>query len=300
MLRKLSVDSLFNFRSKNDSDPRLYNSSLYRLAKVVDNKIDIKPYMKYLSTISFKAFQIGSTLSQLADNIVLNCVKSHYLYRSGGFTNFIPSKPLLDVLSKIQIDLPCSSVEIGKKHYYELGGYKGVDYVILNTEIDMDGQRVIRICITEKTNETDCTYLGLILKEGENLIDSISTKEFTVPNIDDYGNITVKKVELSDYMGEVLQLVVNLFIYTSNPNEDFITKFNQFSKNSKKANQEKLEYTKQPFVEIGFDAEFLRLQTVEQGTVRGFFRWQPCGVGHKQRKLTWIRPHERNYKKYMG
>jgi hypothetical protein len=299
MLRKLSVDTIFNYRSKNDSDPKLYNASLYRLAKVIDNRIDLKPYLTYLSTISPKALSIGASLSQYSDNIVLNCIKSHYLYRTGGFTNFIPSRPLLDVLAKIKIDLPCSSVEIGKKHYYELGGYLGVDYVILNTEIDFNGDKVIRICITEKANETDCTYLGLILKEDENLIDSISTKDFTVPVIKDDGEIVIEKTDLKEYLGLVLQLVVNLFIYTSNPNEDFRAKFNQFSKNSKIANKEKLEYTQKSFVEIGFDAEFLRLQTVEKGAVRGFFRWQPCGIGRLQRKLTWINPHERNYKKYL-
>jgi hypothetical protein len=38
-----------------------------------------------------------------------------------------------------------------------------------------------------------------------------------------------------------------------------------------------------------------KLYNVDSTVVQGHFRWQPCGSGRSQVKLTWVREHERHY-----
>jgi len=291
MLRKLSVDTYFNYRKKDDKDPFFYPSTLYRLAQYNDGHIDLDRVYKYCGTVSpFCEFTMKHLINLGADNIFLNTLSSHIKYREDPYTNYIPSKPLLEVLDKIDVDMPCDQVQEDYRAYFEFNGFNGLSYAIVSVECQN-----IRICFC-KDIKSDASYFGVKLINGTNLLERIKTHKYTEPSLVN-GEVKIVEKQLPEEMERILNLVINLIIYTSNPNEEFKKKFNEFSPKHKVAQKERLEYTEKPFVEIGFDAEFLRLLTVEVGMVRPHARWQPCGPNREQRKLIIVKAHERKYRK---
>jgi hypothetical protein len=144
------------------------------------------------------------------------------------------------------------------------------------------------------------TSFYIPLTVDDNLSDVLRRLSFNVIVRDGTGKAQGVKQIIREEDIESLKVLFNLIIYVSNPNEEFTSQFNQFSPNNKIAQQEKLDFTSKPYVKLGFDAEFLRLITTDSFDVRAHWRWQPCGVGRQQRRLTFVKAHQRNITKIQG
>jgi hypothetical protein len=95
----------------------------------------------------------------------------------------------------------------------------------------------------------------------------------------------------------ITRIALNLLLYVSHPNEDFIEELNRFSTKRSKRDAEMKIYTDSPFIKIGFGEDFLRLIVSENVNVSDHFRWQPYGPKRSQVKLILIKAHQRVYKR---
>lgn len=303
-MRKLSIERLMNYRKRDLRDPVYYYS-------VITNKATYNPETGALcmgdvvdkfSKDGADPTICGKLLQHFLSNTwSMNMVKSESLYRRGLVTgntykNYIVSRPLLDVLSRVEADMGTEQIPEDFRAYFELSGFMGVGYVLVDTSRLENGNRCIRMSISDNSLKTEGTYYGVEVKEGENILESLFRMTYH-----EYCPKTLSTIEteLSDRNRKLAHLVVNLIIYVVNPNEEFKTTFYknlpEYKKNpSRYANV----VTDKPVIEIGFDAEFLRLVRVEKGAVMPHPRWQPCGPGRVQRKLIIVKAHERNYKKF--
>ena len=234
-------------------------------------------------------------------------VQTFYLYQNylkGGFKNYVPSKPLLSVLSEIDVDMKAKYVSPGTKGYFELSHanlkapahWSGQPMDNFLFEIDHDA---IMISVQFRKDISPTSFF-IPLTVDDNLSDVLRRLSFNVVVRDGTGKAQGVKQNITEEDIASLKVLFNLIIYVSNPNEEFTAQLNQFSPNNKIAQQQKLDYTSKPYVKLGFDAEFLRLITTESFDVRAHWRWQPCGVGRQQRRLTFVKAHQRNLTKIQG
>lgn len=295
---KLSIEKLMNFRKVDFENPLYYYASILNYSKLTeDNYVDAKKAEEKMLRDGADPVIVSKLLLHfLYNKWSSNIFKSEYLYRKGGYKNYVPSRPLLEVLSKVKVDMPAKNIPMDYKAYFELGGYMGAGYALV--DMAMDGEdTVVRISVSDNGMVTEGYYMGVKTVGDENILEAMERMGFY-----DYDVSQMKHVETTvpEHIRAKVQLVINLIVYTTSPNQDFIEQFNKFSPNNRLAQKEKLEYTSKPYVLIGHDAEFLRLVTVEKGSVAPHPRWQPCGPERKQRKLIMVRGHERNYKKFKG
>jgi hypothetical protein len=300
MLVRLSIEKILNYRGKDTLNPLYYISSLIRLINMEDSKdgfqVDYDKFIKFVKThTDHRAISMfGISMQAFSDVVYANAVRSHIKYRKGLYKNYIPSNPLIEILDKVKIDVPGGQLPKDIHAYFELNGHHGFHYALVDTFYRENKPPQIRITMCDDVNTGYFTYIGVPIIEDENLVDTMAKFAFTNQELID-GEVVMVEKPMDEKTKKAISLVLNLVLYISGPNEDFRTQFNEFNKNNKIAQKEKMEYTQRAFTEIGFDAEFLRLIKVKEGSVSGHFRWQPCGEGRLLKKLTWIRPHTRKY-----
>jgi hypothetical protein len=85
-----------------------------------------------------------------------------------------------------------------------------------------------------------------------------------------------------------------LYIHSAKP--DLVIEFKPcLTKNHKKVRRHYSENAPFPVVKVGFGFHG-KTWHVDQTTVTGHFRWQPCGIGLSRVKLIWIDEHSRFFK----
>lgn len=297
-MQKLSIDKFINYRKKDFRDPHYYYSNILNYGKVTeDNRIDLSTVKEKYRTDGAPLDVCLALMSEfLQSKWSLNIFKSERLYRTKKFKNYIPSRPLLDLLSRMKVDMPVDNIPSDYKAYFELSGYEDIGYIIVNMDTYEEGP-VLRITLSDYSRKTEGYYLGIQCNPGENVLETMQRMGYYEYDLGTHSHV---EITIPDKVKFMAQLALNLIIYTTSPNQEFIEQFNQFSPKNKIAQEQKKTYTIKPYVPIGFDAEFLRLITVETGTVMPFPRWQPCGPERKQRKLIIVRGHERKYKKHIN
>lgn len=300
-MKKLAIDAIFTDIKKDFRSPAFYYKHFLKLGEIEYSpvpKINLEKAVMKIYSIDSKAGTMAEKLLDSMGDFDIKNFFHHIEYRQGKFTNYVVSEPLLKVLSNIKVDMPCSSLPDNIRAYFDLGGFMGIQYFLITTYVKPNGQRQIKMTVCEESVFKDSICFGVDLGESS-LEDSI----MSMPYSEMVYNEETKKYErvqmpVTGRTLKTINLAANLLIYISNPNEEFKTQYNEFSKDNKKAQKEKLEYTSRPYIVLGNGPEFLRLVVEESVDVSGHFRWQPCGVGRTQRKLTFIKPHVRNYKKF--
>lgn len=311
MLQRLSIEGLLNKKyahpKKDGSVDRTVKYLNYLMATKL--KVEILEGHKwgvFTGHVADELEKAGMTkLTPLLSKSLDDCsVQTFYLFghwiKGTLGKNYIPSKPLLDVLSKVDVDMKASYLKDKKRGYFELShanifapahwSPNPIDSVMF--EINSDSL----IMSFQFTKDLAPTSFFVPLNREDNLSEAL--KKFSFKEITRISN-SIGHVEKSigDDDLEVLRLVFNLIIYVTNPNEEFNEQVNQFSPNNRVAQEQKQTYTANKYVPIGHNIEFLRLTTATETNVKAHWRWQPCGVGREQRKLTFIRPHVRTYEK---
>jgi hypothetical protein len=314
MLQRLSIESILNKRYshvKKDMTPdRSIKYLTYLMATKL--KVDILEGQKwgvYTGDVADELKRVGlDNFIPLLGKSLDDCsVQTFYLFNhwlNGTLgKNYVPSKSLLDVLSKIDVDMKASYLKEKVRGYFELShaNIKPPAHWSPNTinsvmfEINSDSL----ILSFQFNSDLAPTSFFVPLNREDNLHDALLNFNFKeIARIKTEIGYSEKPIGEDDI--EVIRLIFNLIIYVTNPNEEFISCLNKFSPNNKIAQIEKLDYTQRPFIRLGFDAEFVRLITTESFDVRSHWRWQPCGVGRQQRRLTFVKAHQRNITKIQG
>lgn len=315
-LQPLTIEKLLNKRyaapakSMISNKIRVMQYLNWNLANLL--RIDILPTRKWgleVSKAKIKLTEDGfPELAAMLPNGLDECsVQTFYLYQQylkNTFKNYVPSKPLLSVLQKIDVDMKASYLQKGTRGYFELshadlrGPAHWSPQPMENFLFEV-GDEALMISVHFK-NDISPTSFFVPLGLEENLSDVLRRLNFTVIQRDASGKAkgVPQKIQEED-IGN-LKVLFNLIIYVTNPNEEFISCVNEFSPNNKIAQIEKLDYTSRPFIRLGFDAEFLRLITTESFDVRSHWRWQACGAGWQQRRLTFVKAHQRNLSRIKG
>jgi hypothetical protein len=296
-MQRLTLDKILKSTVKNARDPLFYFTNLIKYSKLNMGgdywRLDTSVASEIMARINPEsALFIDKYLGQsgsIEKKIIFHGVE----YREGNFDNYVVSKPLLEVLGKVRVDMPVSQIKLGVNSYFELGGYKGFEFALISTYIKPAGLTLggVQLKISAYNDTTGkVAYWGIDL--GEDTLEKCLAKVNAF-----YGQEwDLATVEAPD---DIFHTFANLLIYISNPTDEFKKEFNSFSSNNKKCQKEKLEYTQKPFIRIGYDATFLRLVTETEFGVRGHFRWQPFGVGRVQRKLIFIDPFTKTQKKFI-
>jgi hypothetical protein len=233
------------------------------------------------------------------NTITISSIRSFQKYLEEPFTHYIPSKPLLEVLSKVMVDMPMDMLlKKDIRFYFELKD-KGVvdewgdnaEYAIVWTEKTAVGH-LLHITIIDNKKNPFHSHLPII--EGETFADRFNKGKTSTHNLG-IGSSYGDSIPFKDNL--IHKIIVNLIIYVLGPNEEFNAQVNRFSPNNKLRQQQQQVYTKKNFILIGEDIKFLRLISEKESSVSGHFRWQACGRALLDRKLIFINPHTRNIKK---
>ena len=292
MQQKLAVERIISSHSRTD-DWYIF-STLARYGDFYnENGITFNNAVKIMRKDGLDEMRLAKVLYMFArDTTMVNFTMQLKRYMDGGYTNYIASQPLLGVLSQIETDMPMSLLRDDYKGYYELNGFMGLSCAFFDVVWEK-GEKVVRMSAVGV--DQSLYHSGGSVEDGENIRDSLSRFGFYVQDPDGVANVDYEVEKKNS--SKVFRLLFNLMIYTINPNDDFIEQFNKYSSKIKKRKTQKKIYTNKPFIKIGFDAEFLRLITIEEGVVKAHPRWQACGPNWSQRKLIIVTPHPRKYKK---
>lgn len=315
-LQSLTVDKIFKLKGQK-IDRKNYKYILHEKASrlietfsaigVGYTGIDVCDPTNLLEEL---ASDTGKTIQELNNDVVFSSVDLNFFsslrnYRVNPKRNFVPSGPLVSCLEKISIDISYGDLK-PSINYFETShlnitdetGDK-IDFVIM--EIEEDGDRKMI-----KMGAMCASSAAITRSEPFMVGDSINSKKRQdgwdssmeeVSKLSDFFSGLGGKIARKDYVDQkddkLFNIFLNLLIYVTNPNEEFKTQYNQFSKNNKEKQRQEQEYTKQGFIKIGLDADFIRLVKEQEVGVVGHWRNQPIGEGRLDRKWIFIKPHSR-------
>lgn len=313
-LQALSIDKILRRRKSPKSTKDIVYSTLGVLSR---NMIRTESLAGSARGVSYKlntenVFSEGLDSSQLqmlsmlaaqmeGDRTMVQFAVELSYYAKGEHKNFVPSSRLLEVMSKINVDLPVEHLFKEINLYFELDGRvkdpvdgKPLDFLICSTHKRLPSDEHYHLGVsTIDSFQCPRTYY-IELLPGKTFKQVISEIGASVTRI---GEVDLKGSSLDASEDPLLKLAVNLILYVSNPNEQFTEEMNKFSTKKSKREVEKSLYTSKPFIRIGFEAEFLKLITEEKVNVSDHFRWQPHGAGRSLIKLILIKGFTRNYKR---
>lgn len=221
-----------------------------------------------------------------------------YFYKNKKRKNYIFSSPLTKALAEAEINHDTSILKEDKCFYFEMP-------------------------IEDESIELKCVY-GFLANLNTAIILSITLfvfdkklKAHRVFDLSlDLGNKDLKTAFEEKMRGGLInhlygkdsleygsnsfyRTVLNGIIYIFNNCEEMNEKVNEFANKASKNETQKKIYTEKPYVELGKNFVYLRLTKEEEVSVRGHFRWQPCGEGRAQVKLTYVKPHSRDIKRVI-
>jgi hypothetical protein len=257
-------------------------------------KINVSPLIAKLEKDGFP------TLAKALPDLLDECtIQSFYLmqrYKAQSFKNYYPSLPLIDILSKIHVDLSSDMVQDGSQGYFELThgsvmppkhwSNSPIGGVLYRVEA-----RGLIIAVEFTGNESGVSFY-IPLEAGRNLSDILRDFSFKEVKVGLKGPQIVQ-TPITEEDITALKLIFNLITYVNNPSEEFTAAYNKLTPKEAKDGK---NYTTKPFVALGqslVDYEYLRATREGTFDVSGHWRWQPCGVGRMNRKLTFIKPHTR-------
>lgn len=303
LVKKLSIESMLDTRHKvppkRPDFEKLHKYLTYLGIYHLPIQLRDQKWIIELSTYQERMAKDGmAQLSEAVPQILDECtIQSYYLlqkYRNQGFKNYVPSLPLLNILQDISVDFSADMLQDGSQGYFEVShaniippkhwSNSPMAYILYRVE-----SRGLIIAI-EFQGEDSGTSFYIPLESGKNLADIL--RDFKFRSLERDGqNIKVVSQDIDQTDIDALNLVFNLITYVTNPSEEFITAYNKLT--PKQANGQ--EYTTKPYVLIGTEIEKnwenLRAVSGEAFEVSGHWRWQPCGMGRLNRKLTFIKPY---------
>jgi len=239
---------------------------------------------------------------------------AYKLYKASEGKNYIISGPLTKCLEKMCLEVPEDALPEKFSAYFEPKNLYDSDGSLVKGAFayvgDITGHRclVLNLVTTDHVKRDLDEDLGILafrtfiipLEKGETL-DFLALK---------YGKRDKRKATFIEKESKdntlpkelkCLRAIINAILYVTNPNEDFIEQYNEFSKSKKKKETQEKIYSQKPFIKIGYEnAEVLKLIVEKETTVRWHFRDQPYGPGRKLRKKILIAPHTRKYKSTLG
>jgi hypothetical protein len=313
MLRTLSIESILNKKYAHAKKDMTADRTVKYLTYLMSTKLKVEileghKWGVYTGDVIDELNKSGLNklvpfLSRSLDDCSVQTfyLFNHWLKGTLG-KNYIPSKPLIDVLSEVEVDIKASYFKEKFGGYFELSHAKIMpphhwsSNHINNVMFEITSSSLIMSF--QFNNDLVPTSFFVPLNKEENIREALLKYSFReLAEVE--GRVGHIKKPMNEEDLETLRLIFNLIIYVSNPNEEFKEQFNRFSPNNRLAQKEKQTYTTRKYVLIGEDVEFLRLQKTEETNVRAFWRWQPVGVGREQRRLTFVRPHTRTYTKHF-
>lgn len=224
---------------------------------------------------------------------------------------YIVSKNLCNFISNIKLDIKMKCLPSDYAGYFELEGL-GLK--------DIDGTDIVCGFVTVSPWIDKMLIIALITTIFDNGVKTYQLRTFNIPYREEstfeemYQEYVVQstnpKINRDGIIHEVydhfqdcpyIQTLLNMALYSVNPNEELFLQHNDFSnKKNKKQTQEKI-YTKKGFYELGFkDSQFLKLIAKGSTVVSAYWRSQPYGPGNSLRRPQLIASHERVYSKYLS
>ena len=204
--------------------------------------------------------------------------------------NYIFSKPLTSALASTKIDKDINVINKMKSFYFEMPGITFGNYNILG---------VVGFSTIEN-NQLFLRVTAFYLNNGEIRIDHTSLPLSKLSSLTSEFNYAVdtNSQEINEPL--MWNAILNGIIYIYNNSEEMLEKLNQFSESNIKRKKETKLYTSKSYVNLGLNAQFLKLLLESEIGVRGHFRWQPCGTGRKDFRLIYVRPHARLIDKFTS
>lgn len=213
-------------------------------------------------------------------------------YNFPGRKNYVFSGALSKALSETHIDQDTSIISGERSFYFEMQNikFKEKDLIcVFGYVVKFEAMELLILQLVEKNKDKHhLKSIGLEIKQGVKFSDSFSnTLKSTKHPHHEYQDI--------DYSKEsVYRTALNGVIYICNNSEEMDEKLNSFAEKKSKIETQMKIYTEKPYVELGSDFIYLRLIKEGESDVRGHYRWQPCGEGRRQVKLTFVKPHVRS------
>ncbi|MBY0413723.1 MAG: hypothetical protein K2Q18_06140 [Bdellovibrionales bacterium] len=212
--------------------------------------------------------------------------------------NYVFSRNLTEALAQTKIEQDTTIFTEERAFYFEMPETKDESLelqCVYGFTIQV-GERFMLVVymLVKHENRWRTVDFTLQIHEGQSLSDEFK-RVMTGQLMDEiYPSSTIRYDHETIY-----RTIINGIIYIYNNCEDMTQMINEFASKASKLETQKKIYTSKPFVELGKNFEILRLMKEESIGVRGHFRWQPCGVGRMQVKLTYVKPHSRDLKRII-
>lgn len=228
----------------------------------------------------------GVKLAQvLSENIGIQRLLIDMFYYKECGKNYYLSKSLVEVMKSTKLE----NVKVSSLPN------KGSYQIKLATPIkDTTGALVEDIFVTLVPREGGGTHFNCAWVENASGVGHayycLNDGKSLIETIEHYGYKNSKEA-----MYPFMSFILNSIIYIESTRDMFLEEKNDFSGLRELARtRERATYSTLPFYKFDIDVEFVRLITTTEFGVSGHFRWQPCGVGREQVKLTFVRPHTRS------
>jgi len=214
--------------------------------------------------------------------------------------NYVFSKNLTSALSETKIEKACSLGLEERGFYFEMPGVNQNGTQLICTygytmRVPSDGSSLLVIQNVIKHNGYYRTFVVSFAMNHARLLSDQFEEYMRGKYVEEF--FGTEKVGYDS--PSLIRTVLNGVVYIFNNSEEMTEKINQFSTKKSKLETEKKIFTQKPYVELGGSFEFLRL--IQEGTVgvRGHYRWQPCGEGRREVKLTYVRPHSKTISRIL-
>jgi hypothetical protein len=219
-------------------------------------------------------------------------------YNDSTRKNYVFSKNLTEALSQTKIEQDTTIFTEERAFYFEMPETRDASLelqCVYGFTIQV-GERFMLIVymLVKQGSRWRTIDFTLQIQEGQSLSDEFK-RVISGKIMDEIYPSTSIRYDLET----IYRTIINGIIYIYNNCEDMTQKINEFASKASKLETQKKIYTSKPFVELGKNFEILRLMKEESIGVRGHFRWQPCGVGRMQVKLTYVKPHSRDLKRII-
>lgn len=207
---------------------------------------------------------------------------------------FVFSKSLSQALDQTDADIGFKYLPENFSAYIVLDGAREVDGYDVDGALihitNFGGVRRLYTCVSCKDGEYLRYYYHELGKHDtiQEMLDSVPS--YTNNTTGTPENLPIGSKERTN-QDVLIKSFINAVIFSAY-SEDFV----EISKV-----QSRQECLTLPYRLYGSDFKMPEREYIVDATVVGaFFRWQPCGVGRTQLKLTYVRPHIRHYKTNHG
>lgn len=214
---------------------------------------------------------------------------------------YVISEELQKALGRTKLNVKSDSLPSDLHCYIEYPSLKSISggiikFVCAKIVQDYEGKRLLHISVTSEIEGHPLLYgYSLILERGKSMEEcfqlTIEHEKKESFNGRYLGN-DIKEGEVELNSKNSFRVILNTLIYVACSKDDF----QKFIPKKPKMFNLKKKRTPRPRYElfyVGYNYSKVILQNSTECSVRGHFRWQPCGKGRKEVKLIYINPHSR-------